>query len=434
MKDYRPSRFRYPFPMRTLIVSMLLLAAPLTAQQLDESSIASTFEMPAVSAASRETEAPHEFEAIALSWNGDAVPAVRASIDGVRWSPFEPIAIDADLADGVESRSYSVIHHFGGPQKYFDVRFDVPSKASGVRVTLFRPSTPRTRFAAEAEPLSIRRRSDWGCPDGQSSRWTPSYTRITHAIIHHTAGSNSVTNWENEVRNIWYFHTIDRGWGDIGYNFLIDPSGVIYEGRAGGNGALGAHFSCRNTNTVGISLMGDFTAAQPSAAALASLKRLVTELLARNGVTPNVVARHVPSTLDLNTISSHRDGNPAAPQITCTVTSCPGDQLYAKLTEIRSDVAACRVPKFTSPAMTASTVIGGNVSLQVTLESMEGVSLQWYEGARGDVSRPVTGATGPALNLRPPSGGRYWVRATNACASIDSEPIDVIVSRHTRRR
>lgn len=424
----------YPLPMRSFLITLLLCAAPLAAQRADENAIASTIEVQPVSATAASLEAPHEFEAIALSWRGPARPFVRASVDGVRWTSLEPISVDADLTDGSDSRSYSVIHHFGVAQRFFEVQFDDRAGAFEVRATLFRPAAARSRFVEEAEPMTLRSRTEWGCPDGQGSRWSPAYAKITHAIVHHTAGSNAVTNWENEVRNIWYFHTVTRGWGDVGYNFLIDPNGVIYEGRAGGNGAIGAHFSCRNTNTVGVSLMGDFTATQPSPAALAALKRLLTEVLARNGVSPNVVAKHAPSTLDLNTISSHRDGNAAAPQITCTITSCPGDQLYSKLTEIRNDVAACRVPRFTSPAMTASTLIGGNVSLQVTLETTDGISLQWYEGARGDTSRPVAGATGTTLELRAPAGGRFWVRAANACASIDSEPIDVVVIRSTRRR
>src|SRR5436190_969637 len=89
------------------------------------------------------------------------------------------------------------------------------------------------------------------------------------------------------------FRTVWR-WG-IWYNFLIAPNGVIYEGRAGGAGAIGAHFSCRNTNTVGVALLGTYITALPTTAALESLKQLLAELCARNQIDPTAFALHVPS-------------------------------------------------------------------------------------------------------------------------------------------
>ena len=128
---------------------------------------------------------------------------------------------------------------------------------------------------------------EWGCPEGESSpQWTPQYTKVTHAVVHHTAGANSVPDWDAEVRSIWHLHTFDNGWGDIGYNYLIDPNGVIYEGRAGGDGAIGAHFSCRNTNTVGIALLGTYIDVMPTSAALASLENLLAELCQKNAIVP----------------------------------------------------------------------------------------------------------------------------------------------------
>jgi len=154
--------------------------------------------------------------------------------------------------------------------------------------------------------------------------------------VHHTAGANNLIDWEAEVRNIWYYHTFSNAWGDIGYNFLIDPNGVIYEGRAGGPGAIGAHFSCRNSNTVGISLLGTFSSVSPTDGALQSLKLLLVELCARNAIDPTAVLRHPSSGLDLPTILGHRDGN--VPGATCTITECPGDVLYAMFPSIRVEL------------------------------------------------------------------------------------------------
>jgi hypothetical protein len=178
---------------------------------------------------------------------------------------------------------------------------------------------------------------DWGCPDGEASRWTPAYSTVTHAVVHHTAGANSVTNWDAELRNIWYLHTVTNGWGDIGYNYLIDPDGVIYEGRAGGDGVIGAHFSCRNTNTVGVALLGTYVITTPTPAALDSLKRLLGDLCQKNQMTPTAIVYHSPTGLNLPTILGHRDGNPST--TTCSKTECPGDALYALIPSIRAELA-----------------------------------------------------------------------------------------------
>jgi hypothetical protein len=181
-------------------------------------------------------------------------------------------------------------------------------------------------------------RVEWGCPDGEEAPlWTPVYTIVSHAVVHHTAGANNLPDWVTEVRNIWFFHTYTNGWGDIGYNFLIDPNGIVYEGRAGGNGVIGAHFSCRNTNTVGIALLGTYSTTAPTDAALTSLKNLLAELARRNAIDPTAFAYHPPTNLLLPTILGHRDGNPSTK--TCSRTECPGDVLYAMLPAIRSDVA-----------------------------------------------------------------------------------------------
>lgn len=284
------------------------------------------------------------FESVALSWSASADLEVRlrASEDGIHWSEWIVASIDDDLTDRSESRYLTAITHFGSAMRHLHISASQP--LARVTVTMFPPQQPRRRVVAASlaiGQLTARSRSDWGCPDGEAAPlWTPAYTTVTHAVVHHTAGSNSVPDWEAEVRSIWYFHTYSNGWGDIGYNYLIDPNGVIYEGRAGGPGAIGAHFSCRNTNTAGIALLGTFTSELPSAAALDSLKRLLAELCAGNRIDPASFAYHVPSALNVPTIIGHRDGN--ASPLTCSRTECPGSALYALLPAIRSDVAALR--------------------------------------------------------------------------------------------
>lgn len=100
-------------------------------------------------------------------------------------------------------------------------------------------------------------------------------------IVHHTADDDTFgTQAEvmSGIRNIYKFHTLTRGWGDIGYNFLIDQFGNIYEGRAGGAGVIGAHAERNNADTIGISLMGNYDIQQPSQEMMDALLRLTTAL------------------------------------------------------------------------------------------------------------------------------------------------------------
>ncbi|MES2628617.1 MAG: N-acetylmuramoyl-L-alanine amidase, partial [Bacteroidota bacterium] len=115
-------------------------------------------------------------------------------------------------------------------------------------------------------------------------------------------------------------------------------NGVVYRGR--GNGVLGAHFSCMNTGTNGICLIGNYVDVKPSAAAISSLENLLASVCCEYQINPSTSAFHSSSQLDLPHISSHRDGNPSPAPTSCAVgTECPGDSLYAQLPSIRNNVA-----------------------------------------------------------------------------------------------
>jgi len=181
-------------------------------------------------------------------------------------------------------------------------------------------------------------RSEWGCPDGpDTSHGNPEYTTVTHLILHHTATASDATDWAAEVRSIWQLHIFTNGWNDIGYNHLIDPNGVIYEGRAGGNNVLGAHFICANPNTMGTALLGNLSEIAPTERALASLVRLLAWKCSECGIDPLGSAYHEASGLDLMNIAGHRDGSSAMPDSgACpTETECPGNLFYPLLPLIR---------------------------------------------------------------------------------------------------
>ena len=168
----------------------------------------------------------------------------------------------------------------------------------------------------------------------------PSYTRtatsVAHVIVHHSATYNSLTNYENVVRNIYLFHTQDRGWSDIGYNYLIAQDGTIFEGRSAGSQSVandnirGAHFCGQNSYTMGICLLGNYNTAEPTDTAVASLVKLTGWKLKKEGLDPLGERAH-PTNPSLGTIAGHRDG---------CATECPGDNLYARLGEVRNRVEA----------------------------------------------------------------------------------------------
>ncbi|MFK7970210.1 MAG: N-acetylmuramoyl-L-alanine amidase [Bacteroidia bacterium] len=170
-------------------------------------------------------------------------------------------------------------------------------------------------------------RTGWGCPDGQNpSCSSPVTTTVTHLIVHHSATPNNASNWANVVRSIWNFHTGNNGWCDIGYNWLIDPNGVIYEGRGGGDNIRGAHFCGTNTGTMGICLLGDYQVDTPTDAALRSLERLLAWKACREDLGPQDTTFHTGSMLQLPVVTGHRLG--------CG-TTCPGQQVYDRLAAVR---------------------------------------------------------------------------------------------------
>lgn len=219
--------------------------------------------------------------------------------------------------------------------------------------------------------------------------------------MHHSAGSNTSSDWAGTVRAIWDFHSRPeteggRGWGDVGYNYLIDPNGVIYEGRAGGDNVIGAHFSCRNGGTMGVCLLGTFQTSPPSAAALESLKRLLAWKAAQRQFMPLEEAHHTGTGLTLARVCGHRDANPSYPEEACSTTSCPGERLYGSLANIRTEVqaiieAAAMQPLLTALAPTEVTVNTARLWGQLESEGGNPV-LEWrFEwGTEGSFTRWTT--------------------------------------------
>jgi len=173
--------------------------------------------------------------------------------------------------------------------------------------------------------------NEWrsGLPAPNYSR---AFTDVAHLIVHHSAGSNTATNYTQVVRDIYVYHTQVNGWSDIGYNFLISQDGQVYAGRDPEGGdqytVRGAHFCGKNSGTSGICMLGNFESAFPTNAGLISLLKLTAYSAQELGLNPSGAEFHVDQNLE--NIAGHRDG---------CATLCPGENLYSQLEDLRIAVA-----------------------------------------------------------------------------------------------
>lgn len=254
-------------------------------------------------------------------------------------------------------------------------------------------------------------RSTW-CPNNNCPPNTnPSATDVNFLIVHHTAGSNSSSDWAAVVRSIWNFHVNTNGWADIGYNFLVDKEGKIYAGRQ--DDTRGAHFSGHNSGTSGMALMGNFTTQTPENQMLIALESLLVWKACNKDLDPLATGFHSSSGLTLNTISGHRDGGS---------TECPGDQMYPMLGDIRTNVntqlnncklgvdefALDRFDIYPNPT---------DSNLQIAPKFYDDYDLEIYNmlGQRIYFRKKINGNIN--INLSPFNAGLYWLRLKVALKS-----------------
>ena len=189
------------------------------------------------------------------------------------------------------------------------------------------------RQAGVSQPTVIRR-AEWGADERWMS-WTPRYAPIDKIILHHTVTSGG-NDPAAEVRAIYYYHAVTRGWGDIGYNFLVDKFGNIYEGRYGGPDVVGGHVSYWNDGSMGVSVLGCYdngacpTPQVPAGATLAAVADLVAWASNRRGLDPRAFQTfdnpHGYAPVSTYVLAGHRD---------YAATTCPGGNLYAELPNLR---------------------------------------------------------------------------------------------------
>ncbi|KOV63221.1 peptidoglycan recognition protein [Streptomyces sp. MMG1121] len=252
-------------------------------------------------------------------------------------APADPPSTDLDTdAARASSAANADIAGFGA--------LEIPEldqQATEQELARLQGSLPVTPYIGPRPRIVTRR--GWGANESLREPGFGYTQKIKAVFVHHTASGNkySCSQAPSVIRSIYRYHVTSMGWRDIGYNFLVDKCGTLYEGRAGGvaRAVLGAHTLGFNSDSMGIAVIGTYGTTKPSRAVVTAIARLTAWKLGFYGGDPrgrtyltsgggNLYPEG--KNVRLNVISGHRDG---------FATECPGAALYAGLGTARSGAA-----------------------------------------------------------------------------------------------
>ncbi|WP_316523880.1 peptidoglycan recognition protein family protein [Kitasatospora brasiliensis] len=344
-------------------------------QRRDFAGGGSTTSLPLPSGTGLAPRGTRPFELLGLDWDGPpdalagAVVRVRTRDAATgRWSDWH--RLESDVGDGPDQASHGATAPLWTGRSdgvAVDVRPGPAGPPPGLRVDLVDPgggaapaSAVRTLPAEEpgmpsaelpaallngrAPRPEIVTRAGWGADESLRDQ-AFDYTGPVHEVfIHHTATATGYdcSDAPRVIRAIYQYHVKTNGWRDIGYNFLVDRCGTIYEGRAGGvdQPVHGAHTLGFNAGSTGIAAIGTYAGDQPPQRLLDGLAEIAawklgltdTPAAGRTQLTSGSNSSRYPqgSVADLDTISGHRDA---------VATECPGDALYTRLPALRTTAA-----------------------------------------------------------------------------------------------
>jgi N-acetylmuramoyl-L-alanine amidase len=317
---------------------------------------------------------PHRFDLVGLHWQGTGSVSIRTRSLAGRWSSWHEAAPEDDGPDAgthePRGRGWKLGSPFWtGPSDRIQVRtFGNVTRVRAFYIRSRESKRPLRTVSMAGSPLILSRPA-WGANE-RIRRGRPDYAdTVRFAVVHHTAGSNSYTRARSAsiVRGIQRYHVLANGWDDIGYNFLVDKYGQIFEGRFGGvdRNVVGAHAQGFNQGSTGIALIGNYDATSATPAAKAALTRLLAWRLDVAHVDPTTTFGwrstgnpKFPAgrTITLRTISGHRDTG---------YTACPGSNVYGALPSLTLSVAQTGLPKLYFPTVTGAP--GGMVRFTGTL-------------------------------------------------------------------
>lgn len=163
-----------------------------------------------------------------------------------------------------------------------------------------------------AQEVTIISRQEWGAAAAKAKE--PLKGAAQRVVIHHTDTQTSLSVPEGSrlVSSIQTYHMTQRGFDDIGYNFIIGGDGSVFEGR--GWGVMGAHAKGSNRDSLGVAFLGNFNKSSPSEQAISSAKQLLQSGVSKGHIIPGFA------------LLGHKNVGE---------TECPGDNLYAALGQLK---------------------------------------------------------------------------------------------------
>jgi hypothetical protein len=379
-------------------------------------------------------ETPFPLSHVGVRWHGpeDAIVDVRVATDDGAFGPWRAMRHDHDLDDDARSADGPHLSELlrvdgatriqtratGGARHVEVVAIDTRRGprpwvvASGRRAHAADPP-PREADATSASPggekveqPEVVTRAQWGA-DESMRRAAPKFAPLTKLFVHHTVTAPSDTDPDpaSTVRAIYAYHVQGNGWDDIGYNFLVDGQGRIYEGRWARNyapgeiptgedtmgyGVVGAQVSGFNVGAMGIAMIGDYTDVEPSSKAMDAVERMLAWKADRHDIDPEGSDPFTPSDGIPRTfpnIAGHRDAGQ---------TACPGNRLYPLLPDVRK-------------AVSKTVVLAHATTLGYWVATADGRVLPYGEAESfGSMAGVVLNA--PMAGMAPtPKGKGYWL-------------------------
>lgn len=234
------------------------------------------------------------------------------------------------------------------------------------------PSASSTPPLPPAPPSTVPRppivsRVAWQADESLNDEAPEYLEKVKAVFVHHTAQTNSYSCADSSaiVRGLHTYHVKSSGWKDLGYNFLVDRCGTVFEGRRGGadRPVLGAHTYGFNRDTTGIGVISMYTDTAAARAATTAVARIAAWKLGQYEgdptgkveLTAGTASRNLSGTkfatgkkYPFQQISGHRDA---------FNTQCPGQSLYGQLPAIRS-LAGGSVTGLTIASVTGASASG----------------------------------------------------------------------------
>jgi hypothetical protein len=345
-----------------------------------------------------------QFDMVGLHWRGAGSVQFRTRSLAGRWSAWQRADPEGEDLPDVGSAETRVARGWRLGNPFWTgssdrIEYRLRGRVERLRAYFVRSPEvriPLRRVSMTGSPPLLGREA-WGANEA-IRRAPPSYAAsVQFAVVHHTAGSNSYTASQSAaiVRGIEVYHVKGNGWNDIGYNFLVDKYGQVFEGRYGGvdKNVIGAHAEGFNTGSVGIAMLGTYGSAAPPAVARTALANLLAWRLDVAHVDPlssltwisggNArFASGVP--VLLRAVSGHRDTG---------FTSCPGAAFYAQVGAIARQAANVGLPKLYTPSVRGT--IGGQVRFQARLSE----PLPWTVTVADSTGNVVASGTGESQGI-----------------------------------